>query len=537
MKQRDSIETFIIRMRRRLNRHRAVTACLWSVGLCAGILLVVALGYIIRGYAVPTFWYPLTAGCIFLGALAGGLCRRLSTEEATQFADGAYDLRDAITSEQSFKRAQKSGGLYDLQAEATGVAVRRLKPEALKFEFPRGLAIAAVVLVAVAGLTAFKAPSEVVVRKLALEETTLALTEDFSENIERELNELEKGIKDPEERKLLETEEIRKWIQELEATRDQKKAMRQMANLERKLTQMANKMAQRKTEQLLAKAARELDKDRAHKELARKLKEQRYREAGRDLDSLKPKEKKLAERRKELAKLKSAAKRMSAAAKSTRSASKGKDGRGTEGREMKDLLESLEKDVENYENELEELELAELKGELTDEMFAECELFQGKIAGKLDLLNGDLSRLSAAKKLQGKLLGLCKKLGQCQGSLAGQCRSPFPGGREPGTGSVASRRSERDELVDNWQTTQLKGLKGLKGQGPSLTRLEAAEDGTGVSNRSAEAEERSFQRQFESFVQREDIPEDVKAGVKEYFTAIHEGGEPEVAEEAAAPAP
>ena len=90
----------------------------------------------------------------------------------------------------------------------------------------------------------------------------------------------------------------------------------------------------------------------------------------------------------------------------------------------------------------------------------------------------------------------------------------------PGEGSVESRRDVQEALADNGQNTS---LKGIKGQGPSLTRVETAQDGTGVSHRRAEVKQREFQRQYESFVSREDVPEDVKAAVRTYFNTIHEG--------------
>jgi hypothetical protein len=99
------------------------------------------------------------------------------------------------------------------------------------------------------------------------------------------------------------------------------------------------------------------------------------------------------------------------------------------------------------------------------------------------------------------------------------CLNPKAGGKKPGTGTVASRRDERDELVDNGQTQQLKGIKGT---GESLTTTESAESGSGTSTRKGDARQRAFQRQFESFVAREDVPDQVKSGVKRYFEVIHE---------------
>ena len=99
------------------------------------------------------------------------------------------------------------------------------------------------------------------------------------------------------------------------------------------------------------------------------------------------------------------------------------------------------------------------------------------------------------------------------------CASPNAGGHKAGWGSNTARRSERDKLVDNGQTTQIKGIKGA---GPSLTAVEAADSGSGVSPRRGTAREREFKHQFESFVQREDVPEAVRDGVKQYFQIIHE---------------
>jgi len=112
---------------------------------------------------------------------------------------------------------------------------------------------------------------------------------------------------------------------------------------------------------------------------------------------------------------------------------------------------------------------------------------------------------------------LSKKCAQCQSGTM-NIESDRKGGKKAGEGSDDAIREQRDEQADNGQNTK---LKGLKGKGPSLTQVQAADDGDGVATRGAEAKQREFERQFESFVDREDIPEDLKNGVKEYFTNIH----------------
>ena len=114
-----------------------------------------------------------------------------------------------------------------------------------------------------------------------------------------------------------------------------------------------------------------------------------------------------------------------------------------------------------------------------------------------------------------KLKKLSKRIAQAQG----MSRSKQPGGKKAGKDDGTRERSETDKRKDNGNNTK---LKGIKGSGPSITQLQAADDGDGTTRRKSSAKQRDFKRQFESFVEREDIPEDLKSGVKEYFTKIHQ---------------
>jgi hypothetical protein len=89
-----------------------------------------------------------------------------------------------------------------------------------------------------------------------------------------------------------------------------------------------------------------------------------------------------------------------------------------------------------------------------------------------------------------------------------------PGGKEAGKGSSWSERKEKDDSQKNGQLAE---LKGQHGEGPSLSAVEESESGTGVSSRKGTAKERDLTRQMESFVQRNDVPESLKLGVRNYF--------------------
>jgi hypothetical protein len=308
--------------------------------------------------------------------------------------------------------------------------------------------------------------------------------------------------------------------------------MRQMAELERKLDKAAKSLAQKREEQVLKQAAEELEKeeDPAARELAKKLKNEDFKEAAKDLEAMKPQDaegKKASEKRKELARLKAAAKRMAAAARSQLSKSKNANAQGQQSqvstsndqKSLEDQLNELEQAAEDYDESLKEAEDMEKDGKIDESKLGECEDCKNGLGDKLGKLGSRLKQLGAKKGAARKLQGIARNAGKGQGFLAGQ--SPFAGvgGKKPGDGTIESRREGSEELSDNGQLTQ---IKGIKGSGPSLTKIEAADDGTGVSHRKGEVRERAFRKQFESFVTREDVPEDMKQGVKQYFESIHE---------------
>jgi hypothetical protein len=367
----------------------------------------------------------------------------------------------------------------------------------------------------------------------------------------------------------------------LRQTDDRKEALRQYAKFEQKLHRASALMDQKRDEQYLERAAKELDKDRETKILSDKLKQKKYDAAASELSKMEPEQtKKLSERRKQLAKLRAAAKRMAAAAKrsagkrSSTQQSKSSDqlaktsknsesehaqrsnqekssanqsqssksqmakmaqeranSNGKDQQSVEQLVSELQKNLDNLEQQLANAEMQEQEdGECDQEQLAKCEQCQGQAQKSLAKLSSKLGRMGMKLKMQSKLGMLAKACSQGQSELAGltpgnnqggassMVQSPDAGGKKAGWGSSDTHRDERDALQDNGQYSQ---LKGQKGEGPSLTTLEAAEDGSGVSTAQGKAVSRNFQRQIESFVEREDVPDDVKNGVRNYFEMIH----------------
>lgn len=534
------VDSFVLAVRRRLNRNRACRSVLWALICGGGVLLVIALIYVIRGYEVPRYWYGIGVAATALGADIGALTHRASVAEAAEYADGFYGIKDTIVSHRRFEAEHKAGGYYDLQAGQTAEVVRPLDAKRVAFVWPQKLGACAAVLVVGCLVTTFKSTNQEILDRLAEEKQTEARLEEVKDELLKAVEELEKSTTDEEEKKALDPDQLRELVKQLESTKDLAEAMKQLANLERKLDNAAKSLETKRDEQLLKKAGEELEKeeDPQARELAKELKNEQFKEAAQDLAKMKPedvKDKKLTDKKKEAAKLKAAAKRMATAARQQksqqpRSSKENEDNNGEKSEnakmskaagqedELAEEMEKLETEATELDKDMEELEEGEKLGKIDLARLEKSDQDGEKLRLRLDKMGDKLAKLGMKGDARKKLLSLSKKAGQCQGFMQGQGLAAGKGGLKPGNGTTDARRDEKDALKDNGNTTQLKGQKGA---GPSLTKIEAADDGTGPSHRKGEAKERAFKKQYESFVQREDVPEDVKDGVKQYFESLH----------------
>ncbi len=523
--RQSQLDSFVAAVRRRLNRHRLWTQMIRAFAMSASLLLVIALTYVLRGHEVPAYWYAIAAGAVGALAFLLWLARRVGNEHAAHFADRHFQLQDSVSSCRHFAQTGKEGGFYQLQSRQTGSRITDLDASAIRYPIPhRTLTVALLVAVA-AILLGFKAPSESVQRQRELEQQTLAETRRINEHLESLIDELEKMTDETEEQELIDPNKLREWVEQLKATKDRKEALRQYGRFERRVADAASQLIDKRDEQLLTRAAQELEKDRSTKDLSQQLKQKKYEQAAKQLDDLRPSSnKKLDEQRKKLGRLKSAARRMADAARNSRNEQNNAPSRDSNinakplpiDEDLAKLLEDLETAVEDWDEALENAQLQELEfGEIKELTLAECELCEGEAGEKLDKLILRLCKLGHKGKARLLLASLCKAAGQCQSSVS----SPMAGGHRAGWGTNANQREQTDPLLNNGQYTQ---LKGTHGQGPSAVTVEEAADGTGTATRKSPARNREFQRQVESFIQREDVPDAVKAGVKEYFRSIHQ---------------
>jgi len=530
-----SIEGFLACVRSRLNRHRLLTTLVWTAVAAAAVLVVTGLWYTTRGYAVPRAAIIGTLAAAALGAVLVWLWRRLTPDGAAQDADRFFHLHDSIISYLHFSRAGRNGGYYALQAEQTHAHIEPLDPRQIRFQPPRRGLLLAACLVAIAVPLGMRGPSERVLSEQQLARDTALATTAINEDLAKLVEELQQEAPTAEEKELLQPNQLREWVKKLEKTGDHKEALRQYAQLERKLNEFRRTLQNKRDEQLLERAARELQLSRETQPLAEQLKQKKYDRSADELQKMRPaSDKPLSKQRRELARLKAAAQHMAAAARAARAASErssngsasqggsgaGSGGSGSDGGDLAQMMQDLAEAVDNLDDSLEEALRQESQiGECDAKQLSQYNSCSQCVSTQLSKLTKRLKKLAVCKKCEARLCKLCQACSQCQGSLCCMCNGPNAGGKQAGMGTNAARRNQRDELLDNGQTT---ALKGIKGHGPSITTVEEANEGSGVSSRRATERARKFERQYESFVAREDIPDEVKEGVKQYFQVIHQ---------------
>ncbi len=188
---------------------------------------------------------------------------------------------------------------------------------------------------------------------------------------------------------------------------------------------------------------------------------------------------------------------------------------------LEKLLEMLENNAQDLQENMDEMELDMMEGDpMSQEEWEELLEQLENMDMDIEALQKMLERMEAMKNMREKLQGLQKMLGQSQISPSEKelFLRKSKGGKKPGFGSDSSRRKNKDKLKNNKQHTKIKGKKGI---GPVKSSVESADSGSGVSRRKGTAKKRSHEKQMSSFIDREDVSEEMKQAVKQYFQDIH----------------
>ncbi len=555
----ESIDRFIRQVRERLNRYLGLDILIRCIAAAGAVLITVGLSYVLRGYHVPLFWYPVVLCLSLIIASVLWVCLRRSLDEAAQHTDQHFQLKDTVRSYEGFSKLHRQGGVYDLQAAHTEAALDKVSVTAMKYRWPTRLMVACMVLIVSSLLLTLKADSPRIIQQRETAEQILTETEQINAQIEEALEQIKEEAESEELEKLIAAEELQKVVDELEKTPDLKDAMRQYAKLEKQLNKVLSKLEQRKDEQLYKKIGKVLQEQDQAKALGKRLVKRQYKEAAAELLKLKiDEESSLENQRKQLEKLKPVAKHMANEAKQNNASSKAAS-----------LAKNLDKAASNLGKALNSgskgsgspaskgaqqgSQPSSSSGSSSQGSGSKGSSSQGSgsqgsgssgagsegsgsegVNEGLSQMADNLNGLDAKCKAQSAIQSLCKSLSECQGKLcdgSGQGKGngsgqgqggggdgSGDGGRDPGTGSSSSTNSN----VNNASSTGDQSvLKGVKGKGPSVNTTEIASDGSGSSSSSKSRLIKQYQHQAESFIRREDVSEAVKSGVKEYFESIH----------------
>jgi hypothetical protein len=552
----ENIDSFVRRVRERLNRHLGLDILIRSLCAAGGMLFVLGLGYILRGHRVPLFWYPAVLALAVMAGSAWWVIRRRSFYDAAAYADRHFQLKDAVRSYEGFSRAHKHGGVYELQAEHTHAALEHVRATDVKYRWPARTAAICVGLLFSSALMTLKADNPKISEAHRRDEQILAETEQINEQIKETLEQIKEDAQAEDIEKLIAPDRLEKMVDELRETSDLKDAMRQYAKLEKRLNTVLSKLQQRQDEQMYKRMGEALQDSDQAKALGKQLAKRQFKEAAQELEKHKSDETSSSEdQRRQLEKLKSISQRMASEAERSRSSCKAAD-----------LAKRLDKAASTAGEALKSSSNGSgQQGSTSSQQGSQSSGTQGSssqgsssegsgssgvgapgsgsggpgsegVNECLDQMAENLNDLDAKCKAQSAIQKLCKALSQSQGRLCdqsakgdgsgnGKCDGgggSGDGGLEPGTGSSSNTNANVNDAPSTGDNSV---LKGMKGQGPSINTTEAASDGSGSRSGPNARLIQQYRRQAESFIRREDVPEVVKSGVKQYFESIHQSEE------------
>ena len=486
------INQFIQQLRRRLNLFCAIKEGVNAVILLLSGCILVALIYVLRGYKVNCLWYLLPFAVATVFFLLRYIAKYCNSRNAAAYADKHFGLSDALISEMDF--ADSAGAFHKLRRKQTCSKCDSKKLHNIKLNISRKLLLIAILLLAGTVSLSMLDDSERVRNARAAEAEMEAVSEQLNSELKKKYAEMLKKLK-PEEKKKLEKSGFTDALNKLKKQKKLKDALRQYGQLENKIRKFTARMKLAEKQRLLKMMAQKLMKSKMTRQFGRKLNAGKYREAAKELmrnklTKIDPKNK--DEKLKRL-RLERTLEKMLESARDA----------GKMDSELSKKLEKLLESLKECDKDIDWDDLEEINCQL-------CEVCK------------DLDDLEDAEKF---LLMLKKMRKQCNNAqFACRAKSACMGGKGKGKGKgigsgIAGNFDNKTK--DPNDKGYVTGLKGQKKGGSSRIKIEQAGSGYGVSRRSEREVKAQFKRRMESFISRDDVPPAMKAGVKEYFTAIH----------------
>ena len=524
MAKKAQLQHFVHRWKVKINRNRLLHSLSGGVLVMAIGAVIVCIAFVWRGHAVSPLWFLLPGSLGLVEILVMYPLLRLRDDRAAHHADGTFQLKQGLTSACFFAGQGLHDGIYHLQAEHTARQTHKIDLDNMRLPKPwRKTAATCIIIALMVWLCTFN-DSPAVTEQKAEAKLTEAKTTEIKKHLQQAVEELKQQLSDAEQ-KLFEKSELAEIVDELQATPNRKEALRQYARIEKKLRDYSVKLSTKRDEKFAAQMGRQLQKGKETKELAQKMLEKKYRQAGAVLKKFSQKSGKgLQNARKDLDKLRSATNRMEAACRES----------GDSKSDLKNQTSKLCEQANQLQQALQQAEQSDCKdGKFKGEKIAyKNGQYDGKKPGQLSefqlganerlaSLSKSLNELDARKIFLRRLDEMRKNLGQCQRYMVS---SQYMLASQKGIGKAPDGRMDNStsERTDQAQATQVNPLLGA---GPSQIAIEDAESGTGTARVGRAARKELFRTQVEALVRREDVPADLKDGVKSYFEIIHKDGQ------------
>ncbi|MGJ8672795.1 hypothetical protein [Rubritalea sp.] len=403
------LESFLSRVAKRLNLNTTIKASIYGALAFALVGILLALVYVLRGYAVPWYVFAISITVAFLTSIILTARSWHDKRKAADFADRHFNLKNGIITSLHLAE-QEDNQLNPLQQQWTAQQVSTCNASTIPLTYSKKLAVCAFLLTTVTASMALIPTSSHIIEQQIETAETKQRTQHAIDELKKVVEEMEKDLSE-EEAKEIDMDAIKQKVDSLEATGDRKEAVRQFARLEQKAREMSKSLEQKRDQETLKKAIEQLKKSpsREAKEIAKKLEDKDFKEAAKQLKALQPKktnpkeskEKQLAEARKQIEKLRSVSKQLASASKSSQQGNGGSGSAGAAG--LAADMEALDQEVKSLENALNQAELEfqrnpNLDLQKLNQKLPNCENGLNQVANKWMKMQ---AKLSAKKRLDG----------------------------------------------------------------------------------------------------------------------------------------
>lgn len=486
-----------------LNAGARARAVLWAALVFGGAALAVELVFLLRGHRVP----PLVLAAPLVGSALAAVVAytrlRHSHERAVGHLDRFFGLKEGLITADEHIRKGRSEEIHELQIGHTARRIEPHDPVAARPHIRRRWWSVAAILIVTAAALLLVDDSAAVKAQQAEEQRVSELSTEMAEELREELDDLIETA-DPELKELIEEAALREKIAAIEGRADRRAVMRALSEIARDLSDARSQLDTRADRSYLKALAEQLAQSRETAEIAEALKNGDYRKAADAMDNMALSGSAGAAEREALEKL---AARIDETEKSMSGNESGsrRDARGMS-REIKKMSQE-----------------AKQQGQCSDES-------RSAVNEALQQSGSSMRQVQARSQAEAALGRLGQQLGQCRSRVSGEGRTPGgnsnggqgqqPGGEGWGEGVDRSRRDPEEKSPSEGR---LEHLSGILGEGESQKVIEETLSGSGTATAGdSDREAAGYERQVEAFVRRDDVPEEMKHGVKTYFETIHE---------------